>query len=136
MIAERSLAHAAHAWGAHGIPFNDEPSLPDRDRSAGALLAKLGKAPTQRRTAILKLLEEAFGELPNDIAHGKLFDEATLPTARVEIGWEALHHSSGQPGLKRGHASDKSILKVGLWLDWWQVFPMAARTGLEPVHRP
>src|SRR6202047_4266925 len=25
MIAERSLAHAAHAWGAHGIPFNDEP---------------------------------------------------------------------------------------------------------------
>ena len=25
MIAERSLAQAAHAWGAHGIPFNDEP---------------------------------------------------------------------------------------------------------------
>ena len=25
MIAERTLAQAAHAWGAQGIPFNDEP---------------------------------------------------------------------------------------------------------------
>jgi transcriptional regulator with AAA-type ATPase domain len=25
MIAERALAQAAHAWGAHGVPFNDEP---------------------------------------------------------------------------------------------------------------
>jgi hypothetical protein len=25
MIAERSLAQAAHAWGVQGIPFNDEP---------------------------------------------------------------------------------------------------------------
>jgi general secretion pathway protein A len=25
MIAERSLAQAAHAWGAHGVPFNDPP---------------------------------------------------------------------------------------------------------------
>jgi hypothetical protein len=25
MIAERILAQAAHAWGAQGIPFNDEP---------------------------------------------------------------------------------------------------------------
>jgi len=25
MIAERSLAQAAHAWGAHGVPFNDQP---------------------------------------------------------------------------------------------------------------
>jgi len=25
MIAERTLAQAAHAWGAQGVPFNDEP---------------------------------------------------------------------------------------------------------------
>jgi hypothetical protein len=25
MIAERTLAQAAHAWGAQGIPFNDQP---------------------------------------------------------------------------------------------------------------
>jgi len=25
MLAERSLAQAAHAWGAQGIPFNDQP---------------------------------------------------------------------------------------------------------------
>jgi hypothetical protein len=25
MIAERTRAQAAHAWGARGIPFNDEP---------------------------------------------------------------------------------------------------------------
>src|SRR6201993_2897879 len=25
MIAKRSLAQAAHAWGAHGVPFNDPP---------------------------------------------------------------------------------------------------------------
>src|ERR1700746_3586415 len=25
MIAERTRAQAAHAWGAQGIPFNDEP---------------------------------------------------------------------------------------------------------------
>ena len=25
MIAERTLAQAAHAWGAQAVPFNDEP---------------------------------------------------------------------------------------------------------------
>jgi hypothetical protein len=25
MIAERTLAQAAHAWGAQGVPFYDEP---------------------------------------------------------------------------------------------------------------
>jgi DNA-binding transcriptional regulator YiaG len=25
MIAERTLAHAAHAWGAQSVPFSDQP---------------------------------------------------------------------------------------------------------------
>jgi hypothetical protein len=123
MIAERSLAHAAHAWGAHGIPFHDEPkselfptasieratTLLNQSAALRSLmllsgengvgksalagrwlrslepkayfpvcitqasltgigllalfLQKLGKAPMQKRSASLKLLEEAFGEL-------------------------------------------------------------------------
>jgi hypothetical protein len=123
MIAERSLAQAAHAWGAQGIPFNDEPkselfSTASIERATTLLhqsaalrslmllsgengvgksalagrwlrslepkayfpvcitqasltgigllslfLQKLGKAPMQKRSASLKLLEEAFGEL-------------------------------------------------------------------------
>jgi P-loop containing dynein motor region len=123
MIAERTLAQAAHAWGAHGIPFNDEPkselfptasieratTLLNQSAALRSLmllsgengvgksalagrwlrslepkayfpvcitqasltgigllslfLQKLGKAPMQKRSASLKLLEEAFGEL-------------------------------------------------------------------------
>jgi general secretion pathway protein A len=123
MIAERTLAQAAHAWGAQGIPFNDEPKTElfrtaSMDRATTLLnqsvalrsvmllsgengvgksalagrwlrslepkvyfpvcitqasltgigllalfLQKLGKAPKHQRSASLKLLEEAFGEL-------------------------------------------------------------------------
>ena len=135
MIAERSLAHAAHAWGAHGIPFNDEPkselfptasieratTLLNQSAALRSLmllsgengvgksalagrwlrslepkayfpvcitqasltgigllalfLQKLGKAPMQKRSASLKLLEEAFGELGR-IIPVLLLDEA------------------------------------------------------------
>ena len=123
MIAERTLAQAAHAWGAQGIPFNDEPKnelfrtasierattllsqsvalrsvmLLSGENGVGKsalagrwlrslepkvyfpvcitqasligigllalFLQKLGKAPKHQRSASLKLLEEAFGEL-------------------------------------------------------------------------
>ena len=135
MIAERSLAQAAHAWGAQGIPFNDEPkselfSTASIERATTLLhqsaalrslmllsgengvgksalagrwlrslepkayfpvcitqasltgigllslfLQKLGKAPMQKRSASLKLLEEAFGELGR-IIPVLLLDEA------------------------------------------------------------
>ena len=123
MIAERTLAQAAHAWGAQGIPFNDEPKnelfrTASMERATTLLnqsvalrsvmllsgengvgksalagrwlrslepklyfpvcitqasltgigllalfLQKLGTAPKHQRSASLKLLEEAFGEL-------------------------------------------------------------------------
>src|SRR6201994_382567 len=135
MIAERSLAQAAHAWGAQGVPFNDEPkselfSTASIERATTLLhqsaalrslmllsgenvvgksalagrwlrslepkayfpvcitqasltgigllslfLQKLGKAPMQKRSASLKLLEEAFGELGR-IIPVLLLDEA------------------------------------------------------------
>jgi general secretion pathway protein A len=42
MIAERSLAQAAHAWGAHGVPFNDQPKS-----------ELFGTASLQRATTLL-----------------------------------------------------------------------------------
>jgi hypothetical protein len=41
MIAELSLANAAHAWGTYRIPFNDEPKancFPLRPSRAGTTL--------------------------------------------------------------------------------------------------
>jgi hypothetical protein len=42
MIAECSLAQAAHAWGAHGIPFNGEPKSPQiNDQKRDKILDEL-----------------------------------------------------------------------------------------------
>ena len=135
MIAERTLAQAAHAWGAQGIPFNDEPkselfrtasmeratTLLNQSAALRSLmllsgengvgksalagrwlrslepkayfpvcitqasltgigllslfLQKLGKAHNHQRSASVKLLEEAFGELGR-IIPVLLLDEA------------------------------------------------------------
>jgi hypothetical protein len=57
MIAERTLAHAAHAWGAHGIPFNDEP------KSELFLTASIERATTLlNQSAALRSLMLLSGE--------------------------------------------------------------------------
>jgi hypothetical protein len=48
MIAERTLAQAAHAWGAQGIPFNDEPKT-ELSRTASM----------ERATRLLNLLNQS-----------------------------------------------------------------------------
>jgi hypothetical protein len=57
MIAERSVAQAAHAWGAHGIPFNDEPKSPqidDQKRDKKTRRSQnLSPAPTPERFGFL-----------------------------------------------------------------------------------
>jgi hypothetical protein len=50
MIAERTLAQAAHAWGAQGVPFNDEPKTElFRTASMERATALLNQSALERR---------------------------------------------------------------------------------------
>ena len=86
MIAERTLAHAAHAWGAHGIPFNDEP------KTELFLTASIERATTLlNQSAALRSLMLLSGE--NGVGKSALAGRlAAFPGTQSLLS--GLHHPS------------------------------------------